>query len=172
MSEFFGDYRGAFKLRNVIGLKRWIYFSLKSVLLFLLLLLLFSLFQYMVIFYTPLYEYVTAPGVKLSSIYGLILMLAVSFGPSLLYLIRIIIQSKGNGVDNLYELMKHRPYESFAGKEFTYKGKSVGALKGYADDDNQYLVFDGGLRVAWDLKKGPGLSEINQELRLYRLASK
>lgn len=94
MSDFFGDYRGAFKLQNVIGLKRWIYFSLKSVLLFLLLLLLFSFFQYMVIFYTPLYEYVTAPGVKLSSIYGLILMLAVSFGPSLLYLIRIIIHPK------------------------------------------------------------------------------
>lgn len=92
MSAFFSDYRGAFKLHNVIGLKRWIYFSLKSVLLFLLLLLLFSVLQCMIIFYTPLYEYVTAPGVKLSSIYGLILMLAASFGPSLLYLIRIIIR--------------------------------------------------------------------------------
>lgn len=92
MSEFLRDYRGAFKLHNVIGLKRWIYFSLKSVLLFLLLLLLFSVLQYIVIFYTPLYEYVTAPGIKLSSIYALILMVAACFGPSLLYLIRIIIR--------------------------------------------------------------------------------
>lgn len=92
MSEFFSDYRGAFKLQNAIGIRRWVYFSLKSVLLFLLLVLLFSFFQYLVVFYTPLDEYMTAPGIKLSSIYGLILMLAVSFSPSLLYLIKIIIR--------------------------------------------------------------------------------
>lgn len=92
MSEFFGDYRGAFNLQKVIGLRRWVYFSLKSVLLFLLLVLLFSFFQYVVLFYTPLDEYVTAPGIRLSSIYGLILMLAASFGPSFLYLIKIIIR--------------------------------------------------------------------------------
>ena len=90
MSEFFSDYRGAFKRQKVISLKKWVYFSLKSVLLFIVLLLLFSFFQYVVIRYTPLYEYATVPGIKLSNIYGLILMLTASFGPSVLYLIRII----------------------------------------------------------------------------------
>lgn len=92
MSEFFNDYRGAFNLQNVIGFRRWVYFSIKSVLLFILLVLLFSFFQYLVVFYTPFDEYMTVPGIKLSSIYGLILMMAVSFTPSLLYLIKIIIR--------------------------------------------------------------------------------
>ncbi|WP_270503806.1 hypothetical protein [Kluyvera ascorbata] len=75
-------------------------------------------------------------------------------------------------MDNLYDLMKNGPYVSFAGKKFTYRGKSVGILKGYADDDNQYLVFDSGVRVAWDVRKTPGKSELNPELHLYKLAEK
>ena len=89
MSEFLSDYKAAFKLKNVISLRRWVCFSLKSMLLFLLLVLLFTLLQYVAIVYTPLFEYVTVPGIKLSSIYGLAIVLVVSFGPSVLYLIRI-----------------------------------------------------------------------------------
>lgn len=92
MSEFVSDYKAAFTLKNVISLRRWVYFTLKSMLLFLLLVLLFSILQYMTILYTPLFEYVTVPGIKLSSIYGLAIVLVVSFGPSVLYLIRMFIR--------------------------------------------------------------------------------
>lgn len=92
MSEFVSDYKAAFTLKNVISLRRWVYFTLKSMLLFLLLVLLFSILQYMSIVYTPLFEYVTVPGIKLSSVYGLAIVLVVSFGPSVLYLIRMFIR--------------------------------------------------------------------------------
>ncbi len=89
MSEFVSDYKAAFTLKNVISLRRWVYFTLKSMLLFLLLVLFFSILQYVAIVYTPLFEYVTVPGIKLSNMYGIAIVLVVSFGPSVLYLIRI-----------------------------------------------------------------------------------
>ena len=89
MSEFVSDYKAAFTLKNVISLRHWVYFTLKSMLLFLLLVLFFSILQYVAIVYTLLFEYVTVPGIKLSNMYGIAIVLVVSFGPSVLYLIRI-----------------------------------------------------------------------------------
>lgn len=88
MSGFIGDYRDAFSRKRIIGIRRWIYFMLKSVLLCLLLSVVFSLLQYVLIIYTPLFEYVTVPGIKQSNIYGLIFMLVVSFCPGIIYLIK------------------------------------------------------------------------------------
>ncbi len=88
MSGFIGDYRDAFNRKRIIGIRRWIYFMLKSVLLFLLLSVVFSLLQYVFIMYTPLFEYVTAPEIKQSNIYGLIFILVVSFCPGVIYLIK------------------------------------------------------------------------------------
>ena len=92
MSGFISDYKGAFYRKSTISIKRWIYFFLKSSLLFLLLLLLFSVVQYALITYTPLLEYVTVSGIKQSNMYGIILMLTISFSPSVLYLVKIIRQ--------------------------------------------------------------------------------
>lgn len=92
MSAFINDYKGALKSRNEIGIKRWSYFTFKSFLLFVILFVMFSLVQYMVIMYTPLSEYVTAPGIERANLYALIVMLVVSFGPSMLYLSRIILR--------------------------------------------------------------------------------
>ncbi|TDS92833.1 hypothetical protein EDF84_1125 [Erwinia rhapontici] len=92
MSEFISDYKGAFDRKSTMSIKRWIYFFLKSSLLFLLLLLALSSVQYAFIIYTPLLEYVTVSGIKQSNVYGIILMLTVSFFPSVLNLVKIIRQ--------------------------------------------------------------------------------
>ncbi len=92
MLEFINDYKGALKPHNKIGIKNWIYFTLKSFLLLVILFLMFSLAQYMVIMYTPLSEYVTVPGIESSNLYALMVMLVISFGPSMLYLFRIIFR--------------------------------------------------------------------------------
>ncbi|ROU09769.1 hypothetical protein EB837_23710 [Kluyvera ascorbata] len=92
MSEFISDYTGAFKPGHTIGIRRWMFFSLKCVLLFLLLLLVFSVTQYTLIMYTPLFEYVTVPGIKQSNVYGITMILAVSFGPCLFYLMKGIVR--------------------------------------------------------------------------------
>jgi len=94
MSEFIRDYKGAFRSSRYTGLRlrKWILFTLKSVLLFLVLCLVFSALQYAVIFWTPLFEYVTVPGVLISSVSGIVISLIVSFGPSVLYSIRNCIR--------------------------------------------------------------------------------
>lgn len=92
MSEFISDYTGAFKLRHTISIRRWMFFSLKCVLLFLLLLIVFSVTQYTLIMYTPLFEYVTVPGINQSNVYGITLILAVSFGPCLFYLMKGMVR--------------------------------------------------------------------------------
>jgi len=94
MSEFLRDYKGAFRRSRYIGLglRKWILFTLKSVLLFFVLCLVFSALQYAVLFWTPLFEFVTAPGVLISSAIGIVISLIVSFGPSVLYSIRNCIR--------------------------------------------------------------------------------
>lgn len=88
MSDFIKDYKGAFRRDRYLGLGGWILFTLKSVLLFIVLCLVFTALQYAIIFGTPLFEYVTGPEVRISSICGIIASLIVSFGPSVLYRIR------------------------------------------------------------------------------------
>jgi TRAP-type C4-dicarboxylate transport system permease small subunit len=92
MSGFISSYIGAFDRNSTMSIKRWIYFFLKSLLLFLLLLLAFFSVQYALITYTPLFEYVTVSGIKQSNVYGIILMLTVSFVSSVLHLVKIIRQ--------------------------------------------------------------------------------
>lgn len=94
MSQYINDYKNAFNLKSIIGVRKWIFFTFKSAVLLLVLLLLFSLVQYWVVMYSPLADYMTVPGIEQSNIYGMIFMLAASFGPSVLYLVRIIMGSK------------------------------------------------------------------------------
>ncbi|TPG64090.1 hypothetical protein EAH77_04515 [Ewingella americana] len=94
MAKFIRDYKGAFRRNRYIGLglRKWIFFTLKSALLFLVLILAFSVLQYAVIFGTPLFDYLTATGVRISSICGILASLIVSFGPSMLYSIRYCVR--------------------------------------------------------------------------------
>ncbi|EKN6222147.1 hypothetical protein DVQ50_05490 [Yersinia enterocolitica] len=94
MAKFIRDYKGAFRRNGYIGLgiREWIFFTLKSALLFLVLILAFTALQYAVIFGTPLFDYLTAPGIRISSICGILASLIVSFGPSVLYNIRYCVR--------------------------------------------------------------------------------
>lgn len=94
MSQYVNDYKNAFNSKSIIGVRKWIFFTFKSAVLLLVLILLFSLVQYWVIMYSPLADYMTVPGIEQSNIYGMIFMLAASFGPSGLYLVRIIMRSR------------------------------------------------------------------------------
>ncbi|PSN09383.1 hypothetical protein C7G83_01110 [Siccibacter turicensis] len=92
MSGFFKVYKGAFKPCNEIGIKRWAYFTLKSFVLLIILLVITSALQYLIIIYSPLFEYVTVADVEKTTLYALIFILAVTFVPSVVYLLRIILR--------------------------------------------------------------------------------
>lgn len=92
MSRFISDYKGAFKRKRVAGFREWIVFTLKSVLLMLLLLVGFSAAQYLLIMHTPLSDYVTVHGIEQSNRYGITIVLVLSFGPSVIYLGRLCMR--------------------------------------------------------------------------------
>ena len=92
MREFIRDYRGAFKPRCRMGLRQWILFTLKSLFLFVVLIILFSLAQYALLIFTPLSEHVTVSDVRISSLIGLFICLIISFMPSVLYLVRHVLR--------------------------------------------------------------------------------
>ncbi|AIR60916.1 hypothetical protein LH23_09660 [Cedecea neteri] len=73
---------------------------------------------------------------------------------------------------SLYEMMQLSDYDSMVNREFTYKGKSVGQLKGFCDLDNQYLVFiteTGQKKIRWDMNDGNGRSQLNPLMHHYKL---
>lgn len=75
---------------------------------------------------------------------------------------------------NLYELLERESYSFFVNKEFSFKGESVGFLRGPADDDNQFLVFESGnkkTKIRWDINNGNGPSIINPELHFFYLVN-
>jgi hypothetical protein len=92
MSEFISGYKNAFNRHSTMGISQWIYFTIKSALLFLLLLFVFCLLQFVVLIYSPLKEYATVPGIKQSNIYGLVIMSAVSFLSSVIHLVKMMIR--------------------------------------------------------------------------------
>ncbi len=92
MQGYLRDYKGAFQRGHKLGWKRWIMFSLKSVLLFIVLYLAICCFQYALLFYTSLYEHVTVNDVQLSSLLAITLMLLISAMPSIIYLVKLIFR--------------------------------------------------------------------------------
>jgi len=89
MQGYLRDYKGAFQRGCKVGWKQWIMFSLKSVFLFIALYLAFSCVQYALLFSTSLSEHVTVNEVRLSSLFGITLILLISFLPSVIYLVRL-----------------------------------------------------------------------------------
>ena len=82
----------AFKKGHRIGLRQWILLTLKGAIMFIALLIILNLAQYALLFSTSLYESVTVKEVRISSLVGILSSMVISFGPSILYLTRRVLQ--------------------------------------------------------------------------------
>ncbi|GLR09473.1 hypothetical protein GCM10007905_21930 [Mixta theicola] len=91
MSAFFRDYKKAFNQNDKMGLNEWINFTLKSLIMFLLLFLGYTALQYFILIKSPLFDYLSVSDVRLTSICGFTGILLACFTPCILYAVKSAI---------------------------------------------------------------------------------
>ncbi|UQY45900.1 hypothetical protein M1E08_11185 [Erwinia sp. PK3-005] len=92
MSAFFHAYKKAFNRDDKLSLGEWMNFTLKSLIIFMLLFLAFTVLQYFILIKSPLIDALTVSAVRLTSLCGFTLLLVGCFTPSILYAIKAIVK--------------------------------------------------------------------------------